>query len=233
VQGAVEDALAVLAKHPVKTMGSGRTDLGVHAFGQVAHFDVLDGQKVLADDWLYRINSILPPDVACHKIYEVPADWHARFTAVARRYEYFVGLSKNPFSSHICTYLPSKGLDVESMHEAAQFLLGEHSFRSFSKYVPDEHYLCRMKEGKWEDITQENPMRAHGTVIKFTVEANRFLRGQVRSMVGAMLEIGRGKYPPEWLRDVLTAQQGQVPTQLAPAEGLCLAKVIYPSLSDT
>jgi tRNA pseudouridine38-40 synthase len=227
VQGVLDAVLSTLAKHPVVTMGSGRTDIGVHASGQVAHFELLSAQRVNPERLLYQLNAMLPADIACHKLYPVDDRMHARFSAKGRTYEYHVGLHKNPFNQKFCTQLATKILNRDAMQEAASYLIGQRSFRTFSKFVPDEHYLCHIYNAQWEVARNDGIFHSQDPVYRFTVTANRFLRGQVRAMVGAMLEIGRGKYPPIWMRDVLAAELTQVPTKLAPAQGLCLVKVEY------
>lgn len=225
VQATVEDALSKLAQVPCPVVGSGRTDAGVHAQGQVAHVDL---PYDLPADWLYRLNALLPPDLACLQATPVADELHARFSAQSRTYRYFCTLQKSPFNNRFCARLPYRTLDLQAMNAAAACLLGEHSFRSFAKAVPEEtHYLCHVSQAIWEALpVQAGPVG--GATLAFTITANRFLRGQVRAIVGALLEVGKGKRPPHWVAEVLALQSQQVQAMLAPAEGLHLWEVQYP-----
>ena len=227
VQATVEDALAKLAQAPCPVVGSGRTDAGVHAQGQVAHVDLPMAQ--MPADWLYRLNALLPAEIACLHAAPVADDWHARFSAQSRTYRYFCTLQKSPFSKRFCARLPYRALNLAAMNEAAAYLLGEHSFRSFAKAIPDEaHYLCRVTHAFWEALPQQEGPAGAAPTLAFTITANRFLRGQVRAVVGALLEVGKGKRPPHWIADVLALQAAQVQAVLAPPQGLHLWQVAYP-----
>lgn len=227
VQGTLEQALETLLRRPVPVVGSGRTDAGVHALGQVAHIEqeLTEQQR---EELLYRLNALLPDDIACHALRPVQEDAHARFSAEWRSYVYYATLTKNPFTKAICARLPYRVLDLEAMNEACGYLLGEHTMRAFAKNVPEEtHYLCHVHEAQW---TQLSAGMAHSEeVLAFRIRANRFLRGQVRAIVGALLEVGRGRQKPEWIQEVLLEQRDQLSAAVAPAEGLYLEKVHYPA----
>lgn len=226
VQGTLEQALETLLRRPVPVVGSGRTDAGVHALGQIAHIEQeLTEQQ--HGELIYRLNALLPDDIACHTLRPVREDAHARFSAEWRSYVYYATLAKNPFTKPICARLPYRTLDLEAMNEACGYLVGEHNMRAFAKHVPEEtHYLCHVMEAHW---TQMPAGLAHGEdVLAFRIRANRFLRGQVRAIVGALLEVGRGRQRPEWIEEVLLGQREQLSAAVAPAEGLYLEKVHYP-----
>jgi len=230
VQTELEAALSILAGVPITTMGSGRTDLGVHAADQVAHFELPDDANAVKEDWVYRLNAILPDDIAVKSFYEVPSHFHARFSAQNRTYLYRLTSEKSPFTNTFSTYWPMKELDLAAMQEASASLISVHDFRTLSKAMPGEHYKCRVVEANWQQHGSPNDYPELGPEYHFKITANRFLRGQVRAIVGALLEVGRGKYPPSWIADCLVNKQTQVPTQLAPPQGLCLLHVQYPPL---
>jgi len=229
VQGTLEAALSALTGQPVLTAGSGRTDMGVHAAMQVAHIDLPDNLTP-APDWIYRLNALLSKDVCIRRIYPVPPTFHARFSATSRTYHYHLSSAKNPFTPRHCTYLPYSKLDIMAMHQAASYLVGQHNFKTFSKYVPGEHYLCKVAEASWQTDTEDSFLPYSDSVARFTITSNRFLRGQIRAIVGALLQVGKGKRTPAWFKEQLAAQSGQVPAQLAPPQGLCLATVSYPPI---
>ena len=216
IQQAVEKAMSKLLAIPTEAVASGRTDAGVHATCQIAHFD--SARFALPDRMVHRLNRVLPPQIQCLWVQEVAPDAHARFSAIRRGYRYRMLVDKDPFRyGQVAKIWPLP--DYERMNEAAKAILGEHIFRSFSKQMPDEkHYRCTLFECAWQKIDDE---------LVLTIEANRFLRGMVRALVGAMLEVGQGNQPIEWLEKVLKAQCEITAASLAPSEGLYLARVEY------
>jgi tRNA pseudouridine38-40 synthase len=217
VQEVLEDCLSKVLREPISTTGSGRTDTGVHASQQFVHFDTtqhLDAQHIV-----YRLNRILPEDIAAINLYPVTDEAHARFDAFARTYHYYITLKKDPFKRHHA-YYHSKPLDVDKMNEAAAILLKHEDFTTFSKVKGDtKHYRCNMYEATWAQQASE---------LKFTIRANRFLRGMVRLIVGALVDVGRGKMTVEAFEDIIISQDRSKASGAAPAEGLYLAKVEYP-----
>lgn len=217
VQEEIEKGLSTLLKTPISIMGSGRTDTGVHATQQFAHFDspsVLD--KV---EFLKKINGILSPEIAIRDIRLVQPDAHARFDAISRSYIYKITLTKNPFfkDSHWLFY---KSLDIEKLNEAADILKEYTDFESFSKVHTDVNtFLCQLFEAKWEQNGQE---------LLFNITANRFLRGMVRAIVGTLVEVGSGKLSTEDFRKIIESKNRKSAKAAAPAQGLYLCKVIYP-----
>ena len=215
VQAELENALATLLRQPVETVASGRTDTGVHARQQFVH---LDWESDLTEsDLVHRLNRLLPPDVAIRSLRRVHAEAHARFDAVARRYEYHLISQKDPFRSGRAAVF-SQRLDVAQMNEAAAQLLNHSDFTSFSKVKTDvQHFRCHITQAIW---------RPEAETLVFHVRADRFLRGMVRLLTATMLKIGRGKLSLSELQQ-LVAKEGKVAFS-APAHGLFLAKVEYP-----
>lgn len=217
VQEILNDCLSKVLRQPINSVGSGRTDTGVHASQQFVHFDVteiLDEKEAL-----YRFNRLLPNDIAAKNLYLVPDDAHARFDAFERVYHYHVTLTKDPFKHFYAHYLNRKP-DVENMNKAAAILLQYEDFTSFSKVKGDtKHYNCNMYEAVWQQ---------QGDNLHFTIRANRFLRGMVRLVVGTLLAVGRGKLTIEQFEHVISSKDRSKASGAAPAEGLYLAKVSYP-----
>lgn len=218
VQQTLEEALATILRQPIEAVGSSRTDAGVHASQQFAHFDL---EKVISDPdkVVYRLNSLLPPDLAVRTIFPVADDVHARFAATHRRYEYRIIRQKNPFLTHEA-YIFRPDLDIEAMNAAAFFLLRHKDFESFSKVHTDvKTFLCEITQAEWQ---QKNE------VLTFTVQSNRFLRGMVRGLVGTLLEVGTGKRSVADFEKIILAKNRQAAGPQAPAQGLFLVGVGYP-----
>jgi len=217
VQEVLDDCLTKVLRQPVSSTGSGRTDTGVHASQQFVHFDValqLDPQQVI-----YRLNRILPNDIAAINLYRVADTAHARFDAHARTYNYHITFAKNPFKRYYA-YYHSRPLNLEMMNEAAALLLQHEDFTTFSKAKGDTaHYRCHIYEAIW---------RQQGEELVFTIRANRFLRGMVRLIVGTLVDVGRGKLTVRQFGQIILSQDRIRSSGAAPAEGLFLAKVEYP-----
>ncbi|MPR32996.1 tRNA pseudouridine(38-40) synthase TruA [Salmonirosea aquatica] len=219
VQQTLEEAMATILRQPVEIVGSSRTDAGVHAGQQFAHFD---SQVPLADPekLVYRLNSILSYDLAVRRIFPVEAEVHARFAATYRRYEYRIIRHKNPFLTNQA-YLFRPDLDLEAMNAAAALLLKFDDFESFSKVHTDvKTFLCTITTAEWQ--------WAGGTLI-FRIQANRFLRGMVRALVGTLLDVGTGKQTVADFENIILAKNRKHAGAQAPAHGLFLVEVGYPS----
>lgn len=217
VQQVLEESFATLMRIPIALVGAGRTDTGVHAKQMFAHFDSdsIDDINMLT----YRLNALLPEDVAVQRIVEVTDEAHARFDATERIYEYIVNQEKNPFyfdSAHFVK-LP---LDVEKMNEAAALLLQYENFECFSKSNTDVHtYLCDIKKAEWS--------QKEGVLV-FTITANRFLRNMVRAIVGTLLDVGLGKRTLADVKAVINSKDRSKAGASVPAKGLYLTKISYP-----
>ena len=218
VQDAFERALAGIAGQPVASACAGRTDAGVHALGQVAHFDVAVNRPLSA--WVRGVNSLLPDSVAVTWAREVPADFHARFSATARIYRYLLmNRPERPglFRGRAGWY--HHPLDVESMCRAASCLVGEHDFGAFRSAecqgrspVKRIHTLAIERAGEF---------------VAFEFCANAFLHNMVRIMVGCLIEIGSGRRPVGWLEAVRDGRDRTKAAATADAAGLYLARVNY------
>lgn len=220
VQATLNQTLSKVLRQPVHTLGSGRTDAGVHASHQVAHFEAEFPPEMTIDLLRYRLNRALPPDVQVFRIHEVSPSANARFSAEARTYEYFVSLQPNPFRRDLTLYLDRGAPDVAAMNEAASYLVGQFDFTAFSKVKGAEtHYICRLFEAGWHP--------APGGGLVFRIRANRFVRGMVRLVVGTLLDVGRGKLTPLAFQQVLLRQERIAASGAAPAKGLYLSKVEY------
>lgn len=217
VQYEVNKALTTMCGFPIDTVGSGRTDTGVHAIQQFCHLDLKDHWDVR--EAKHQLNALLPVDIAVKNIYPVQADAHARFSAVSRSYEYHISRLKNPFRNDI-SYYYRPVLAIDEMNCACRNLIGEKDFRSFSKAKTSvEHYICNLTGANWE---------VHNDSYCFYVSANRFLRGMVRTLVGTLLEVGTGRLTVQELREILESGDRKVAGRSVPAHGLFLTKVEYP-----
>lgn len=216
VQECLENALSTYLRKPTPILGSGRTDKGVHANMQVCHFDHTGPE--LGGNFLKGLNAILPKDIAIHSIRRVKDDAHARFDAVRRSYVYRIIFRKNPFLDQLawhCFYDP----DVEKMNLAAEALLRHEDFESFSKVHTDvTHFRCDIMSARWEQKDGE---------LLFHITANRFLRGMVRTIVGTLIEVGRGFRQPEEMDEIILSRKRANAGKAAPAKGLFLNKIEY------
>ena len=219
VQAELDRALSQVLRQPVHCLGSGRTDTGVHASHQVAHFEAELPVGMTLELLLYRLRRTLPTDIAPLRLHPVADDAHARFSAEQRTYEYFL-LTPAPdaFRRDHALHL-DRPPDVAAMNEAAACLVGQFDFTSFSKVKGGvDHYVCRCYEAAWHP--------APGGWV-FRIRANRFVRGMVRLVVGTLLDVGRGKITPRQFQELLWAQRRVDAGGAAPARGLFLSRVAY------
>ena len=218
VQGTLEKALSTLLRTPVETVGAGRTDTGVHAAYYVAHFDS-PGPIDDHERFLYKLNMILPEDIAVDSIAPVGEDAHARFSAVEREYVYIIERRKNPHTRHGSWqyYVP---LDVARMNEAAALLCTFDDFTSFAKLNSNnKNNICRIVRADWQQT---------GDTLRFTIRADRFLRNMVRAVVGTLVDVGRGRLTVSDFADIIAAKDLSRSSGGAPARGLFLNDVKYP-----
>ena len=220
VQGALEAALAFVADRPVEVICAGRTDAGVHATGQVVHFDTDAARAPFA--WMMGSNSRLPRSVAVTWAQEVDADFHARFSARARRYRYrLLNRRVRPALEARFVAWERAPLDADAMHAAAQGLLGEHDFSAFRTSQCQAPNPVR-------DL-QELRVERHGDEIHVEVQANAFLHHMVRNLVGTLLMVGRGEQDVAWPARILAGRDRTQAGPTAPAEGLTFLGPRYPS----
>ena len=222
IQGAVETALETALRRPVSIVGSGRTDTGVHASGQVAHLNLespADTYRLLAS-----INGLLPGSIAVTSIREVRADFHARYDARHRQYRYRIGLRPLAIDQAIRWHV-RPAPDLERMNQAAALLHGEHDFSSFCRTQSEtENRVCSVDRAQWEATPEGH--------ADFVIRANRFLHGMVRAIVGTLVEVGMGKREPADMPDLLAARDRTVTGFAAPPGGLMLERVWYPDDSE-
>lgn len=218
VQEVLMKALSTFLRKPVEVVGAGRTDAGVHARLMVAHFDFdaeLDCATVVD-----KLNRLLPPDVAVHRVRRVKSDAHARFDATYRTYKYYITTCKDPFSRAF-SWRIFQTLDFEKMNEAAQTLFDYIDFTSFSKLHTDvKTNNCKMMYARWEQIGEHNWV--------FTIQADRFLRNMVRAVVGTLVEVGKGKLTVEGFRKVIEEKNRCSAGTSVPGNALFLVDVGYP-----
>ncbi|NBC06134.1 MAG: tRNA pseudouridine(38-40) synthase TruA [Bacteroidetes bacterium] len=224
VQSTIEQALSTLLNRPTGVVGCGRTDAGVHALQYFLHFDC-EGE--LPPAFRQRINKFLPKDIAIYRFIPVSDSAHARFDASHRAYEYRIDFRKNPFGVGTRYYYPYPTLpDRPLMQQAADLLMGYEAFYPFCKSNTDVKTMrCDLRQAKWEGQPEDGHMRFH-------VAADRFLRGMIRLMVGACLNIGTGKLPLAALREAMDKQQRLTRSWSAPPDGLYLKDIRYPFISQ-
>lgn len=217
VQEIVENALKTLTQQSLPVVGAGRTDAGVHAKQLFAHVDV---EKALPEEICFKLNSLLPQDIAISKVFEVKPEAHARFDAFSRTYEYHLVQQKDPFTIDTAFYV-KKTLDVERMNKAAEILVEYTSFKCFSRSRTDVHtYNCKIEYAFWE---------REGERLVFHIKADRFLRNMVRAIVGTLMEIGAGKMEVEKMHEIIVSEDRGEAGASAPAHGLFLTRVEYPN----
>lgn len=218
VQQVLEEALATLMRVPVPLVGAGRTDAGVNAECMVAHADF--PCEVDTAHIVYKLNRLLPPDIAVSDVRRVKDDAHARFDAISRRYRYRVVTAKSPFSRRYAMRVP-KDIDFDAMNRAAA-LLGEYTdFTSFSKLHTDvKTNNCKVTHAAWRRVSENEWV--------FEIEADRFLRNMVRAIVGTLLLVGRGKLDIDGFRKVIENKARGEAGDSAMGEALFLVGVEYP-----
>lgn len=211
--------MSTLLRVPAEVVGAGRTDSGVHAAFYVAHFDVFNDVDAVDPQFCYHLNSLLPPDIAVRTIRPVRSGAHARFDAVEREYTYYIKTEKDPFTREtawFCGY----SLDIGAMNRAAAMLVGRAEFTTFSKlHSNNKTDICDVRKSLWN---KEN------NTITYTIASDRFLRNMVRSVVGNLVDVGRGKITPEQFGEIFRSCDRSRAGGSAPAEGLFLSGVRYP-----
>lgn len=227
VQGSIEEALALIFRHPIETVCAGRTDSGVHAKGQVVSFEVPVQEYEQRSDYklLRSLNALTHEDISIRSIEQKPNDFSARFSATMREYRYFicVGRAAPLFMKNFSWHLP-KNLDIEAMRKAATYLIGEHDFKSFCMAVSAEGKSTMRNVFS---ITVEPDELWGEQLVVITVKGNAFLHSMVRTIVGTLVAVGRGQRNPEWVTEVLEARNRSAAGENAPAQGLVFWRVSY------
>ncbi len=218
VQAEVNRALSTYLRKEINVTGSGRTDTGVHARQQIVHFDL--EQEIDPQQLIFKLNALLPNDIAAMEIKPVKKEAHARFDAVKRSYQYIMHTRKSPFEEGLSYYFPH-ALDIDRMNQACQLLLGSQNFQCFSKVKTEVNtFDCDINTAHW---ILENEK------LVFHVSADRFLRGMVRAIVGTLLMVGEGKMTQESFQNVLDSRDRRKAGRSVPPHGLYLTEVIYPA----
>jgi len=219
IQGVIEEKLSLITGEEVNLIGSGRTDAGVHALGQVASFKTqsqMDGRSIQR-----ALNSLLPTDIVIKKVEEVEEDFHARKQSKSKIYEYRIlnRPIRSAFHRGYAWHIPQK-LNLKEMEKAAQSLIGEHDFSSFrSVGTPMRTSIRRVIRVEWK--------RERDGLVRFEIEANGFLKQMVRAIVGTLIEVGKGKICSEEFRRILESRDRKTAGPTAPAHGLFLKEVKY------
>lgn len=218
VQELINNAFSLIFKKKIDVFGAGRTDAGVHAEQLYAHLDV--EKDIDIDEVIYKLNSLLPKDIAILNILKVTDEAHARFNAVSRSYQYRIYFGKNPFLTDASWQIINKKLNVDLMNEAAKILLTYTNFKCFSRSNSDvKTYNCDVSKAVW---VQENKS------LIFHITADRFLRNMVRAIVGTLIEVGTGKTTLEEFKKIIESKDRKNAGPSAPAQGLFLTEVNYP-----
>lgn len=215
IQQVIEAGLKKITRCEIPIMGCGRTDTGVHAKEFYAHFD---WDQVPDDKFLFKLNNTTPSTIAFYECFTVVDTFHARFSALSRKYEYNILLEPNPFLAD-WAYFRYGNLDVETMNKACEYLLQLKNFKSFSKVNTDvKTFLCDLMECRFEQSDH---------LLVFHVKANRFLRNMVRAMVGTLLDVGAHKIDLEDLKNIMESGNRSEAGVSVPAKGLFLTEVNY------
>ncbi|MFI4937048.1 MAG: tRNA pseudouridine(38-40) synthase TruA [Candidatus Berkiellales bacterium] len=223
IQAILEKAVAKVADHPIALYCAGRTDAGVHATGQVVHFDTTAERPQIA--WIRGVNANLPADIRVWWSRNVTDEFHARRSALSRRYFFVIfNRSISPGVLHRSVTWVRSPLNETLMQQGATYLLGKHDFTSFRTTQ------CQAKSPV-RTIFDINVFRRKDKII-LNISANAFLHHMVRNIAGTLIQIGQQKQPPSWVEEVLTAKNRQAAGITAPASGLYLAEVHYPSQFD-
>ncbi|WP_185856073.1 tRNA pseudouridine(38-40) synthase TruA [Blattabacterium cuenoti] len=219
VEKTLEYCLSKLLKTSLNVVGAGRTDSGVHAKQMFAHFDI---NRKITNSFLKKLNIFLPKDIKVLNIFPVKKHVHARFSAISRTYKYYLTYEKNPFFqdfSWYCFY----PLDIQKMNTASEILKNYKNFSFFCKKKSDKKSkICNIYNAYWS-------IEKNNTCFCFTIEANRFLRNMVRSIIGTLVDVGRQKISINKFVEIIESKnQSNLNSSVVPAHGLFLTKILYP-----
>ena len=217
VQAQLQRGLSLLLREEITVTGAGRTDAGVHARMMVAHFDypeTLDGRQLT-----YKLNKLLPCDIAVDSVHQVADDLHARFSATSRMYRYYLHTAKDPFLRNTSCELHYP-LDFDKMNQAARLLLDYEDFGAFCKAHADvKTTLCKVTDAQWH--------QTGSYTWYFEIRANRFLRNMVRAVVGTLIDVGRGRLTLEDFQRVVEGKKRTEAGESMPAHALFLEEITY------
>jgi tRNA pseudouridine38-40 synthase len=223
VQEELEKALSSVAKQKIVILGSGRTDSGVHAFNQYAHFDFPINMTTIQIQ--LALQNKLTKEIKIKNVFEVDNDFNARFSATQRHYKYFITENWNPFNKDYRSWFPRKKINYDLINNYINMFLGEHDFAGFSKPNPDlKHTRCNITQIAFDKIEDG---------YLFQIKANRFLHNMVRRIVGCLVTLSDKNYPPEIIIELLQRKQSdQILVPTAPPNGLFLWEVLYPDYPE-
>jgi tRNA pseudouridine38-40 synthase len=216
IQGEIERVLCEVLQEKVDVIGAGRTDSGVHARGQVANFHT---SSHLGTEEIHRaLNGLLPEDIVVHHAEEVPLDFHARYSARERTYSYRINTVPTALMRR-CSWWVKYSLNVDLMDQAGAAVVGMHDFKSFCKAEADvNNHICTVVLSKWS---------RDGATLRYEITANRFLHGMVRSLVGTMVDVGRGYTTMQEFLQILEAKDRREAGMAASARGLVLESILF------
>ena len=224
VQAVMERTLTTILRQEISVTGAGRTDTGVHASFFVAHFDVDDTASIspsldpAGEQFLFKVNRFLPPDIVVYKIESVPAHLHARFSAVYRTYHYHISKIKPLYNRNFSHYIYGS-LDLKAINDCCAIILETSDFTSFAKVHSDvKTHICRVMLANWKEVERG---------YLFEIKADRFLRNMVRSLTGTLLDVGQGKLSIQDFMKIVAAKDRSKAGQSAPARGLFLVDIGY------
>jgi tRNA pseudouridine38-40 synthase len=219
IQEIIEKNLSQVFKKPVYVVGCGRTDAEVHASQYFLHFEI---QEAWDFDLVFRLNKMLPADIAVFDLIPVDSEKHARFGATKRTYDYYIHSYKDPFLRNISTLYTEHSLDVTKMNQAVKILSKYDDFKAFC-ITPDAHSTTICKVSKANLYKNKE-----GDRIRFQISSNRFLRGMIRIIVGKLLQIGAGIMTLEEFEELLITRQTPPKFDVAHPQGLFLSEIVYP-----
>lgn len=215
--------LTQLLREPIKVVGASRTDAGVHALGNVAVFDT--SARMPAEKISFAMNTRLPADIRIQDSCEVPSDFHPRFQRTVKTYEYSILNRKFPDpTKRLYSLFYYHPLDVEKMQRAADYLVGEHDFKSLCTHKEDVESTVR--------TIYSADVEKNGEMITVRIRGSGFLYNMVRIITGTLLRVGTGYYAPEYMKELLETKDRQAAGETAPPQGLMLVKIEYPDFQE-
>lgn len=218
IQSCLDKALTTALQENIEVMGAGRTDTGVHAKFFIAHFDT-ETELKNHPNLIFKLNTILPQDIAIQDIFDVDIQHHARFDAISRTYQYKITTEKNPFETNSAYYIKNQ-LDVKLMHKCAKQLTSFSNFKSFSKVkTAVKTFNCEVYNAE---------VYKQDTLVVFEITANRFLRNMVRAITGTLIDVGLGKNSYEDFIKIIKSKDRREAGKSVPAHGLYLTHIGYP-----
>jgi len=227
IQEVLENALSKMTGEKINVIGSGRTDAGVHALGQVANF--YTKTTIPCQGFLKGLNSILPETIAIKEVSEVEQGFHARYSAIAKKYIYMLLISekRSPLFAKRAWHITNE-LNIKNMEMASKYLIGEHDFSSFKASGSEvKSSVRKVLDCGFKELPKDIFWPRSSKVIVFYIVANGFLRYMVRNIVGSLVEIGLEKKEPNWIKELLLLKNRQYAAKTAPSWGLYLKEVFY------